>query len=439
MNRLIVPALAVVILASCYRAPVAKDDQLLAAAQASPQVEEATAVVARGDVTLQTRFLGTVEPVDEKMLFFRVDGRIRVLRVKEGDRVRAGQVLAELEMSDLEDQIAQATVALEKTRARVDASQQRSRDLQEAQIKEQIAELTLQQAQTEDPSAEVAIAKAALDKADLAVADAKLANQIQQKRDSAQAVQRAQLDEQVAAQSYQLALQAQQSHQYQLKILEQQVELARVAVDRLKDPADPAAAADVSIAELTVNQLQDRAAMYRIVAPTDGQVLSLTKAAGDEASAFQTVAIVADPSRLEVSASLMADQVIRLHVGQVVSLQLGEAGGQKVPGRIRRIPFASQGSSSPAEADQTTRISFAAPPVEDLKPGDPVRITVVLDQRKDVLYIPKSAARSFRDRTFAVVVDGENRRRVLLQIGLEGDDDVEVMSGLQEGQRVVLQ
>jgi len=438
MNRLIVLVLASTVLASCYRAPAAKDDQLLAPAQASP-VEEATALVARGDVTLQTRFLGTVEPVDEKMLFFRVDGRIRVIRVKEGDRVRAGQVLAELEMSDLEDQIAQASVALEKTRARVDASQQRTRDLQEAQIKEQIAELTLQQAQAEDPSADVAIAKAAVDKADLAVADAKIANQIQQKRDSAQAVQRAQLDEQVAAQSYQLALQAQQSHQYQLKILEQQVQLARVAVDRLKDPADPAAAADVAIAQLTVNQLQDRAAMYRLVAPVDGQVLSLTKAAGDQASAYQTVAIVADPSRLEVSASLTADQMIRLHVGQGVSLQLGEAGGPVVPGRIRRIPFASQGSSSLAEADQTTRVSFAAPPMGDLKPGDPVRITVVLDQRKDVLYIPKSAARSFRDRTFAIVVDGENRRRVLLQIGLEGDDDVEVMSGLQEGQRVVLQ
>ncbi len=439
MNRLVVSALVAVVLVGCSRAPASKDDQLLTAAQASPQVEEATALVARGDVTLEARFLGTVEPVDEKMLFFRVDGRIRVIRVKEGDRVRAGQVLAELEMSDLEDQIAQAAVALEKTRARVDASQQRSRDLQEAQIKEQIAELTLQQAQTEDPSADVAIAKAALDKADLTVADAKLANQTQQKRDSAQAIQRAQLDEQVAAQNYQLALQAQKSHQYQLEILEQQVALAKVAVDRLKDPADPAAAADVAIAQLTVTQLQDRAAMYRVVAPTDGQVLSLAKAAGDQVSAYQIVAIVADPSHLEVSASLMADQVVRLHVGQTVSLQLGEANGQKVPGRIRRLPFASQDSSSPAEADQSTRIAFAAPPTEDLKPGDPVRITVVLDQRKDVLYIPKSAARSFRDRTFAIVVDGENRRRVLLQTGLEGDDDVEVMSGLQEGQRVVLQ
>ena len=61
--------------------------------------------VQRGDVTTQLQFVGRIRPVVEEQLFFRTDGRVRNVYVKQGDMVTVGQVLADLEsVADLETQ-----------------------------------------------------------------------------------------------------------------------------------------------------------------------------------------------------------------------------------------------------------------------------------------------------------------------------------------------
>jgi multidrug efflux pump subunit AcrA (membrane-fusion protein) len=54
-----------------------------------------------------------------------------------------------------------------------------------------------------------------------------------------------------------------------------------------------------------------------------------------------------------------------------------------------------------------------------------------------VLWLPPQAIRRFDGRTFAVVQDGQAQRRVDIELGLEGDDRVEIVSGLTAGEIVV--
>jgi len=75
--------------------------------------------VKRGTVTRKVQFLSSIAPVGEQKLYFRTSGRIRVIHVQEDDWVSAGLILAELEMTDLLNRIAEAEVNLEMMRQRL--------------------------------------------------------------------------------------------------------------------------------------------------------------------------------------------------------------------------------------------------------------------------------------------------------------------------------
>src|SRR5688572_6500374 len=70
----------------------------------APEVSaKPTYEVQRGEVVRSFDFSARVLPAEQVELFFRVDGRVRTVYVERGDRVEAGQVLADLEnLQDLE-------------------------------------------------------------------------------------------------------------------------------------------------------------------------------------------------------------------------------------------------------------------------------------------------------------------------------------------------
>jgi multidrug efflux pump subunit AcrA (membrane-fusion protein) len=72
-----------------------------------------------------------------------------------------------------------------------------------------------------------------------------------------------------------------------------------------------------------------------------------------------------------------------------------------------------------------------------LELGDIVRVTVVLERKDDVLWLPPQAIRTFEGREFVVVQEGEAQRRVDVKIGIESDDRVEIEEGLTEGLIVI--
>ena len=70
--------------------------------------EKPTYIVQRGPVTKSLEFTGRVAPVEQQDLFFRTDGFVRNVNVQRNDQVKAGDLLADLEIGDLENQLAEA-------------------------------------------------------------------------------------------------------------------------------------------------------------------------------------------------------------------------------------------------------------------------------------------------------------------------------------------
>jgi RND family efflux transporter MFP subunit len=73
-----------------------------------------SAPLTRGALALPVRVAGTVHPKDERLLSFKVGGLVARIQVEAGDRVRRGQVLAELDATELSAGVRQAREALAK-------------------------------------------------------------------------------------------------------------------------------------------------------------------------------------------------------------------------------------------------------------------------------------------------------------------------------------
>jgi multidrug efflux pump subunit AcrA (membrane-fusion protein) len=432
-TRALIAALGIAgMVAGCARDdPADLARQLSAALQQSAPEQAQLYTVERGTVTRRIQVSSSIAPVDEARLYFRVGGRLRTLFVEEHQWVRAGAVLAELDMGDLPARVAEAQLNLDAARRRIARTGERARAEAEARAKLQLAEIRLQQAAAVDPVEDIRIAEAALQKAEIAVDLARL---------QGQTLKPAELDRQIAEADLETARKARESHLLEVEALEVQVELAKIELERTREYDDDDARTEIRLAELAVARLQDQVEAYRIRALRAGRVMSIAVLPGGEVAAYQPVIVVADPSTLEVVADLARAEVIQLRIDQPAKIELAEYPGRTLSGRVRRLPYVGlTGTDYLESVDHSTRIQFDRPRDMRLEVGDLARATIVLEEARDVLFLPPQALRIYQGRRFAVLVDGDRRTRVDVDLGIESEDRVEIRGGLKEGQVVVVQ
>jgi multidrug efflux pump subunit AcrA (membrane-fusion protein) len=396
--------------------------------------------VQRGEVVRKIQFTGRIAPVVEQELFFRTSGYVGAVYVERDGWVQAGDILAELETTDLQNELAQARADLEATEFNTE------RLLAEARANLQIAELRLEQARARLPdltAAEIALRQAIQAEADAASEYEKAANrpwewqEEEVRKAYAYAWQEAKDNLTIAQAESDAAVAERHASNLELVILETEVELARMRLEEIE------AGLDLRKMQLTVKRLEDQLADARTVAPFDGQVLSLGTAEGRMVDAYKPVMIVADPSELEVSADPSDKQLKDLTEGMTVTIALVSRPGEEIEGDIRRVPYPYGGGGRSTgvegeDTDKSTRVALEATAADaGYEMENLVRVTVVLERKDDVLWLPPQAIRTFEGRKFVVVQEGDAQRRVDVKIGVEGEDRVEIVEGLNEGQVVV--
>jgi len=163
-------------------------------------------------------------------------------------------------------------------------------------------------------------------------------------------------------------------------------------------------------------------------------VISLATQPGSQVRAFQPVAVVGDPAELEVTAQLDEKQIRDVVVGMPATVERANAPGQPIPAEVRQLPR----TSGPVE-DQDPAIHIRLLETEDttLNVDDVMRVTILVKEAHDVLWLPPQAIRTFEGRRYVVVRDGARQRSVDVTIGVEGEERVEIQAGLEEGQVVV--
>lgn len=407
----------------------------------APAVAAPTYVVQRGDVSDIFEFSGRWEPRDQEQLAFQVSGAVRQVNVRRGDTVSAGDLIADLQIDDLENQLASAQISLESALANVESSAEGSvQSVTDAEIALANAHLQLENARNNLPWTSVSNAQLQVQSAEQQVANAQrayddavshpeAANAASAVDNAYQQLLSAQNSLRSAQNSYYSAAQSYNNAQAQLKSNENSVIQAELNRQQAQQNASGGVSDDqVRTAQLNIEQIQAKIAQSSLFAPTDGVVLEVTIAPGDQVTAYTAVITIGRPEPKEAIASLSFTDAQRLSVNMIGVCQVVNQPDTAVQCIVRRLPVSAQ------DADQTTRVAATLP---DVAEGTLIDIQMPLQVSQNVLWLPPAAIRTFQSRTFVVLQTPDGPRRQDIEIGLQTDDRVEIVSGLNEGDVVV--
>ena len=208
----------------------------------------------------------------------------------------------------------------------------------------------------------------------------------------------------------------------ELQVHQNNVELAQIRHDLLA---------------LGIQDLDDQIAAAKLVAPFDGELLTMSISVGSTVAEFRPVALFADVAELEIGSLVQSFKLEVLEEGMPVLVEPASQPGVAIPGMIRRLPLRGQGDL-PASDDQLVRVTLSIPPQEaELSIDDQVEVTVVVAERQDVIWLPAQAVRTFQNNAFVVVRENDVERRSDIILGIAGGNRIEIVEGLEVGQVVV--
>jgi HlyD family secretion protein len=176
-------------------------------------------------------------------------------------------------------------------------------------------------------------------------------------------------------------------------------------------------------------------------APVTGTVLRVHRESGGVVGPGEALVEVGDPSALEVVVDLLSADAVRVPEGAEARIS-GWGGDGELPARVRRVEPAGFTRVS-ALGIEEQRVNVILDPLEApewarLGDGFRVEVRVILDRAEDVLRVPAGAV--FRLGEGWAVFRAANGRleEVPVEVGRRSQAEVEIRSGLSEGDRVVV-
>ena len=417
--------------------------------QTNPQ-PPATVAVTRGDVQRLVTASGKLVNTRQTTLSMGASGQLAEINVRPGDRVKQGQVLASLDTTDLEQEVARA----EQTYL-----------LQQATYSN-----TLQPA-----ASAIAAARAAVNSANAAYQAARQRSATSQDQitvscfnlqNAADAVGRTHDAYEAIANDLRGWIQAEkqarqaawQAAQNDYEAALARCNLARDSVDdggvraaqaqllaaqnTLTDLISPTATslitghADLESARLAWEAARQNLSQTTIVAPFDGVIVDVNQQVGDVVDAGTALVTLIDPQALEVQAAVAERDFASVQAGQVAQLLFDAQPELTAIGRVERlVPSRLSGSQALYPVYLT---------LDDLPDGlaadMSVDVSITIAGRSNVLRLPRTLVRAKPDNTAQVDVWVEDHSEPrAIKTGLRGDVYVEIVAGLSEGDLVVSQ
>jgi HlyD family secretion protein len=417
------------------------------AAQANVQLGRVTEATLSSTVDSS----GSVSPESKVTLSFGTSGTVNKVNVQPGARVKKGGVLAELDTSNLELQVAQQQQAYLIEQAAYSMTVQPDpAAVAAARTTMGNAEAAYKVAQQKYASSatdQVLISCNNVDNALQAYNDAQTAYndysanwRVQVTGAAETSAQKARLDRAKAAYEQAVAncsLAKNGINNSSVQAAAAQLQQAKDNLDALLNPSDrTTAAAKIQLdqAKLAVEQAQRQLDNAQIVAPFDGVVTQVTAAVGGPSSG---TVVLADDSRLHVGMLVDETQIGQIKVGQAAEVTFDALPKSAVTGTVALVNPA--GTVSQGVVNYLVRIDLN-PTKDPLKLDMTANGRVILDTHQNVLAVPGAAIRTDPQGGYYVnIVDANGEPfRVDVTTGFSDGNLTEVSGDLQPGDRVYL-
>jgi HlyD family secretion protein len=373
---------------------------LVAATRGGTKIEASKlAKVERGDLAKSVVATGKIEPITKVEVKSKASGIVEKLLVDYGQNVKKGQVLAELDKEEIQAQVNQQRASLEASEAAARA-----------------AEADLERSKVDAEGPDIPMLKRAYERAQTMAKDG--------------VVSSAALDD------------AQRN--YELAVNKQQLGKANVisATAKLRQ-----AQAQVSQAKALLAQKEEELRNSTIVSPLDGVVLSRDVEVGDAVSSILVlgssatlVMTLGDTREVYVKGKVDESDIGRVYLGQPARIKVESYKDRTFSGKVTKI------SPMGVEKDNVTtfevRVSIDNAKGE-LKSQMTANAEIIQEEHKNVLIVPEGSLIYDKDRKASIEVPDpsgkDGKKKLAVTVGISNGSKTELLSGLKEGQQVVLQ
>ena len=373
---------------------------LIAAKTGGTKIDQSKlAKVEKGDLAKSVVATGKIQPITQVEIKSKASGIVKKLYVEYGDRVKQGQILADLDKAEIEAQV---------------RSQKANAEASEANLISTKADYERAKVDAEGP--DIPMLKRAYERAQNMAKEGVVS---QQNLDDAQ-------------KNYELALNKQNVARAQLGVLKAKISQAE---------------AQVQSSHAQLKQLEEQLGYTTIYSPMDGIVLSRDVEVGDAVSSILVlgssatlVMTIGDTSEVYVKGKVDESDIGKVYLGQPARIKVESFKDKTFTGKVTKI------SPMGVEKDNVTtfevRVSINNPGGE-LKAVMTANAEIILEEHKGVLMIPEGAVIYDKDKKASVEQPDssakDGKKKVAVNLGISNGAKAEVLSGLKEGDQVVLQ
>jgi len=319
--------------------------------------------------------------------------------VDYGDRVKKGQLLAQLDKVEIEAQVEQSRAALQAAQASMNS-----------------AEADYERAKVDAQGPDVPLLKRAYDRS------IGMAKEGVVSTSAAEDAQR----------NYEMALNKQNVSKAQVIVLKAKIAQAQ---------------AQVAEDQANLKQLDEQLSYTDIVSPIDGVVLSRNVEMGDAVSSILVlgssatlVMTLGDTSQVYVKGKVDESDIGKVYLGQPARIKVESFKDKTFNGVVTKI------SPMGVEKDNVTtfevRVSINNATGE-LKAEMTANAEIILEEHKNVLQIPEGAIIYDKDKKASIEIPDtsakDGKKKIAVNIGISNGAKTEVLSGVKEGDQVVLQ
>jgi len=345
------------------------------------------AKVEKGDLAKSVVATGKIEPITKVEIKSKASGIVKKLYMDAGEKVKTGQLLAELDKEEIQARVSQAEAALQAAKANVERAKVDA-------LGPDVPLLLRAYERAQQMAKEGVVSQAALDDA---------------------------------------------QRNYELSVNKR--DMAKASLTQ--------AQAQVQQSKATLEQLQQEYRNSTIVSPMDGLILSRNVEVGDAVSSIlilgssaTLVMTLGDTSEVYVKGKVDESDIAKVYLGQPARIKVESFKDQTFNGKVTKI------SPLGVEKDNVTTFEVRVSVTNDkgdLKAAMTANAEIILEEHKDVLIIPEGAILYDDKKNASVEVPDphgkDGKRKVPIKVGVSNGAKTELLegSGLKKDDQVIVQ
>jgi len=365
------------------------------------KVEKPVAVsvtkAAKATVEVVSTLSGKVKPAQEVSIIPKISGKVAGINFEVGDKVKEGDVLFYLDDNDIKLQVQQAEAALS------------------------IAESALERTKGGSVEQQLSQLKSSLVSAETAYNDAKLNYERLKSLFEVGGISREALE----------------SAETRLKVAEEQYKTAKTSYDLTLSKINPeniaGAEAQVKQARAAYDIAKTQLENTIVKSPVAGVVASRNIDVGEMVGTMAAAMSIVDLSYVTVDVNVPETIINKINQNDPVDVLIKSVSNEPLRGQVMSV--------SPAADPQTQNYTVKIKVPNDeglLKGGMFAEIKIGVDKAENVLSVPLSAVIDDNGRKVVYVVKGDKAEKREISIGFSNNELVQVLSGVSEGEEVVV-